>query len=481
MNRKVIVDVKNGKITKESKAELVCLKGEKINDDNNFIENLYITIKLDNALEKEYPLKISGYNFKLFIGNFCDEYVEDILVYGETGGTGNYAIANIYHYDNGKLLEVFNADIFSDKYKYKSRYLNDYKVELINDKLQKKYIIDISTINKGYLSDIYDISGKIITDSDPSVSYVNSIYTLVDLNSNIMRLQLYQRIIEAVNASTLGNIITNISMEDYKSKVIDQFAVTDGESISELSIVNDLKEDIISKLPDNITLINLNRFGGRNGLINIDIDGDGNEEILCAYKYKNVQYLSVFREKDGVVKFLDSIEGTGYDISDLIIDKVKQKSGESIIVGWRIGGIWSVLDILDFREGKFRKVLKGDKVNYSKIELFDSSNMRSGRNIALWTHETGEAYNIQIYTLRGEILEKTYKDDKEYFSRVEDYYINLINKSRETPQYLYYLIQAQCRAGKKKEAYENINRALKNQNPFPSIQELKRLRKSISK
>ena len=104
MNRKVIVDVKNGKITKESKAELVCLKGEKINDDNNFIENLYITIKLDNALEKEYPLKISGYNFKLFIGNFCDEYVEDILVYGETGGTGNYAIANIsFNWDKSNL------------------------------------------------------------------------------------------------------------------------------------------------------------------------------------------------------------------------------------------------------------------------------------------------------------------------------------------------------------------------------------------
>lgn len=481
MKKEVIIDTKRGKVTEESKDDLVCLKGDKFNEDSNFIENLCILIKSDDIGEKEYPLKLGGYNFKLFLGSFCDDCTEDILIYGESGGSGNYAIANIYHYDNGKLLEIFNADTFSDKYRYKCRYLNDFKLELICDKLQKKYIIDISTINKNNLSEIYDMDGKIITDTDPSVSYVNTVYPLVDLDSNIMRIEAYQRIIGITNSSTLGEVISTISLEECKTKVIEQFAATYGEDVSELSRGNDLKEDIISKLPDDIVLINLNKFGGRNGLIKADIDGDGNDEILCAYKYKDVQYLSAFREIDGVVKFLDNIDGTGYDISDLIIDKIKQKGGESIVVGWRIGGIWSVLDILDFKEGKFIKTLKGDKLNYSKIELCDSSNSRGGKNIALWSHETGEAYNVQIYTLRGEVLEKTYKDDKDYFLRVEDYYKNLINKSRETPQYLYYLIQAQCKAGKKKEAYDNINRALKNQNPFPSVQELKRLRKSISK
>lgn len=481
MKREVIIDTKKGKVTEEAKDDLVFLKGDKFNEDTNFIENLSIVIKSDDMGEREYPLKLGGYNFKLYLGSFCDDSTEDILIYGESGGSGNYAIANIYHYDDGKLLEIFNSDTFSDKYKYKCRYLNDFKVELICDKLQKKYIIDISTIDKNNLSEIYDMDGKIITDTDPSVSYVNSIYPLLELNSNIMKVEAYQRIIGITNSSTLGEMISIISLDECKTKVIEQFSATYGEDVSELSRGNDLKDDIISKLPDDIVLINLNKFGGRNGLIKADIDGDGNEEILCAYKYKDVQYLSAFREIDGIVKFLDNIDGTGYDISDLIIDKIKQKGGDSILVGWRIGGIWSVLDILDFKEGKFIKVLKGDKLNYSKIELCDSSNSRGGKNIALWSHETGEAYNVQIYTLRGGSLEKTYKDDKDYFLRVEDYYKNLINKSRETPQYLYYLIQAQCKAGKKKEAYDNINRALKNQNPFPSVQELKRLRKSISR
>lgn len=481
MKKEVVIDVKNGKIIGGLKEDIVYLKGDKINEDSNFIENLYITISTSEIGEKEFPLKLGGYNFKLHLGRFCNEFTEDIFVYGESEGSGNYSIANIYHYNDGKLIEVFNSDKFSDKYKYKCRFINDCKVELICEKLQKKYIIDISTIGKKYLDEIYNIDGKIIIDSDPTVSYVNRVCPLIDLNSNIMKIKAYQKIIGTINASILGEVVTTISLVDCRIRVVEQFVATDGEDISELSLENDLKEDIISKLPDDIILINLNKFGGRNGLIKADVDGDGNEEILCAYKYKNVQYLSVFRERDGNVKFLDSIDGTGYDISDLIIDRIKQKSGDSILIGWRIGGIWSVLDILDFKDGKFIKVLKGDKLNYSKIELLDSNNSRGGKNIALWSHETGEAYNIQIYTLRGDILEKTYKEDKEYFLRVEEYYKNLINKSRETPQYLYYLIQAQCKAGKKKEAHENINRALKNTNPFPSVEELKKLRKSISR
>lgn len=481
MKREVIIDTKNGNISKEFKDSLVCLKGDKVNEDSNYFENLCITIKLNDIGEREFPLKIGGYNFKLFLGNFYDESIKDIFIYGEAGGNGNYVIAKAYHYKDGKLLEIFNSDNFSDKYKYKCRYLNDCKVEVICDKLQKKYIMDISTIDKKYLYEIYNIDRKIITDNDPEVSYINSVYPIIDLNSNLMMLKVYQRVIGIVDASTLGEVVSTISLDECKTKVIEQFVANTGESISELSRGNDLRDDIISKLPDDISLINLNKFGGRNGLIKADIDGDGSEEILCAYKYKDVQYLSAFREIDGVVKFLDNIDGTGYDISDLIIDKIKQKGGDSIIVGWRIGGIWSVLDILEFKEGKFIKSLKGDKLNYSKIELCDSNNTRSGKNIALWTHETGEAYNVQIYTLRGEILEKTYKEDKEYFLKVEEYYKNLINKSRETPQYLYYLIQAQCKAGKKKEAIENINRALKNPNPFPSVQDLKKIRKSLGK
>ena len=126
-------------------------------------------------------------------------------------------------------------------------------------------------------------------------------------------------------------------------------------------------------------------------------------------------------------------------------------------------------------------MLRGDKINYSKVEIVEFDDRKSGTSdIAIWNHETGEAYNIQIYSFKGDSLEKTSKYDKEYFEKVEEYYKKLIDRTRETPQYLYYLIDAEYRCGKKREAIDNINKALKLSKPYPSIQELKKLRKKIN-
>ena len=77
-------------------------------------------------------------------------------------------------------------------------------------------------------------------------------------------------------------------------------------------------------------------------------------------------------------------------------------------------------------------------------------------------------------------MEKTSKYDRDYFEKVEEYYKKLIDRTRVTAQYLYYLIDAEYRSGKKREAIANINKALKLSKPYPSIQELKKLRKKIN-
>lgn len=262
--------------------------------------------------------------------------------------------------------------------------------------------------------------------------------------------------------------------------ILKQCISSEEESIRSSYKLNILKEQILNKLPQDSSLINFNRFGGENGIITKDIDCDGIEEILCGYKLKDNQYLAVFRELDGTLRLIDTIEGDGYDISDLLLDKVKIKSN-NILVGWKVGSIWSVLDILEFRNNKFNKLLKGDKINFSKIELVNIEDRRDGmKNIVLWSHESGEAYKVQMYSFRGDIFEKTFKYDKDYFGKVEEYYISLINRTRETPQYLYFLIDAQYRAGNRKEALLNLNKALKHPKPYPSIEALKKLKKRMN-
>ena len=480
MKKEVIIDIKSANIYGRDKEETVILKGDYIHEDSNYIENTSITIKDEENNLEEYPLNINGYNLKLFTGKFSNDKKDDIYIYGETGGSSGYAIASVYRYDNGELLEGFNSEVFSEKYKCISKYLDKYTIEVNCLAAERRYILNIENIEKKYLNEIYNMDGKIITNDDPIVSYINKIDLIVNLEDKLINLLVYQTIKGINDNNILGEVDSVISLKDNEIKVLNKYITNKGENISISTRTNNLKEKILSQLPKDSTFINLNKFGGSNGLINRDIDGDGNDEILCGYKSNGTQYLSIFRESQDKIIHLDTIIGEGYDISDLIIAKLKPKSNNNIIIGWRIGSIWSVLDILEFKENKFNKLLKGDKINYSKVEIIEFEDRRSGTSdIALWSHETGEAYKVQIYSFRGENLEKTFNYDRQYFEKVEEYYRNLIDRTRETPQYLYYLIDAEYRSGKKKEALENINKALKHPRPYPSIEELKRLRKRI--
>ena len=480
MKKEAIIDIKNGNIYGKGKEETIILKGYYLHEDSDYVESANIIIKDDNNDIKEYPIKNGGYNLKLFVGNFSNNEKQDIFLYGDTGGSGGYSIAIIYGYRNGELIEIFNGESFSEKYKGLSKYLECYKIEVICQFFERRYILDISNIEKDYLKQIYNSDGKVITNEDPSVSYVNKVDLINNLENGLINLLIHQRIIGVNNSNTLGQINSVISLKDDSIKVSDKYISSSGESISVMARSNNLKEEILSKLPDDAILLNFNKFGGNNGVIVEDIDGDGSDEILCAYKSKDNQYLSAFREVEGNIKHIDTIGGEGYDISDLIISKIKAKCNNNILIGWRIGSIWSVLDILEFKENKFNKLLKGDKINYSKVEVVEFDIRRTGiSDVVLWSHETGEAYKVQIYSFRGDIFEKTFKYDKEYFKKVEEYYQKLINRTRETPQYLYYLIDAEYRSGKRREAISNINKALKHPRPYPSLEELKRLRKRI--
>lgn len=424
MKKEFIIDIQYGNIYGEGNGETVILKGDYLYENNNYVENLVISIKDENDNIEEYKIKANGYNFKVFIGKFSSSDSDDIYIYGKKDKSGENLVNIIYKYNKGKLIELFNGENFSS---------NIIKVDLI-----------------------------------------------YDLENQLINLLVYEKILENNNSKAFNKTNTLISLKNNKINVIDKYSTVSDKSILNKIEENNIKAKILDKLPKDATFISFDKFGGNNELIIKDIDGDGIDEIICGYVSKKVQYISVFREKGGKINLLDTILGEGYDISDLIIEKLNPRSRNNIIIGWKVASIWSHLDILEFKENKFNRLLKGSSINYSKIDIVKFEDRKNKSvNIALWSHETGEAYSIQIYSFKGDNLEKTSKYDRNYFEKVEEYYKKLIDRTRETPKYLYYLIDAECKSGKKKEAIENINKALQHSNPYPSIEELKRLRKRI--
>lgn len=66
MSKESIIDIKRGDIYGKGKEETVILKGEYLHENNNYVERATIVIKDENSNIEEYPLKLKGYNIKIF-------------------------------------------------------------------------------------------------------------------------------------------------------------------------------------------------------------------------------------------------------------------------------------------------------------------------------------------------------------------------------------------------------------------------------
>ena len=469
MGKEVVIDVKVGRVTRRCTEETVILKG--VYDNSKFAENCKIVIKNEDGV-KECPIDIGGYNLKLFLGNFSRRQIEDILICGETGGSGGYVMGVMYQYNDGKLKQIFNGTNFFDKYSCKAKYLDCYKVKVICNNSKKEYILDISDKGKEQLDIIYDEDGKVTTTENPTVSYMNKIDVVNTLQDNFLKLQIYERIIGSNNSQTLGYIRQLVSVTNTECKVIEQDAIIKGKDI--VTAYDNIKHKIQGYIPMGGVIITLSTG---NDFIIKDIDNDGRPEILCEYKLNGDTYLIAFREENGVIKELDTLKGEGYNITDLIIMPF-EKDINRIVIGWQIGAIWSELNILEFKDNKFKQLLTGDKIYYSKMEIVKFKGGDIG--IALWTHITGEAFDVQLYSFKEDTLKKTSKYDKEYFVRVYKYYKSLVDNSNDVPKYLfYYLADAAYKSGKKEAAIIYINEALKY--GYPSLEEVEILKNKITR
>lgn len=291
-----------------------------------------------------------------------------------------------------------------------------------------------------------------------------------------MILQAYERIIGINNSETLGYVKQLLSFKDSETKVIDEYVMSKG-TIIPIGFRNEiLRDKILWYLPQNIITI---KFNDNSEFIIKDIDNDKRPEILYAYRIDKNVYLSAFREEKGHFRYLDTLKGDGFNISDLVITNLDKSNNKKIIIGWQIGSIWSQLDIVEFKNDRFKRLLKDNKVYYSKMEIVKYKNDED-IEIALWSHFTGDAYNIQLYSFKDGALSKTSKHDKEYFIKVYKYYKNLVDNSKDEPKYLfYYLANAAYKIGKKDEATIYLNKALKYPDSAPSIKELEDLKKVL--
>lgn len=101
------------------------------------------------------------------------------------------------------------------------------------------------------------------------------------------------------------------------------------------------------------------------------------------------------------------IKGQGYELNYFEVAPVTRSGATNIIIGWQLGAVWAKLSVYEWTENGLREVTDHD-YSYSKLDILDM-NQDGKVELALWQHDTGEAYmlmymngrmvNCQLYHL----------------------------------------------------------------------------------
>jgi len=163
-----IVDVQQGDVTGDAANDTVLLVGQKENPNDTRYSQLNVVVRdgktgkfsaLNDQQTKGY---LSGYEPKLFLGDFIGDKLKDTMVTVATGGSGGVYSHLIATWKNNKPAVIF-GEKENQGVKIKGKFLDGFKAELTSETLQKTFIVDVSAFKKSYVEGkIYSPSGKYI-------------------------------------------------------------------------------------------------------------------------------------------------------------------------------------------------------------------------------------------------------------------------------------------------------------------------------
>ena len=212
-----------------------------------------------------------------------------------------------------------------------------------------------------------------------------------------------------------------------------------------------------------------------------DLDGDGLEEVAAAYQLNENLYILILKKSPRGWRMVTHMKGQGYDISTFQMAPVVTRKRMDLIVGWQQGSIWSSLSVYHWNGRQMKDVApQGMFFTYIDVEDMPSPQGKDGlAEIALWVHDTGEAYKVSVYRwTQGHFV---MADDVKpyYFQKVVRYYLALVKENPTFPFYWYYLADAQWKAGMKTEALDSIEKGLTLNPTYPPKEEWFKLRQQI--
>jgi len=234
-------------------------------------------------------------------------------------------------------------------------------------------------------------------------------------------------------------------------------------------------------LPQGAELVNIEGPAPRPAVVAADMTGDRIPEIMAVYRLQGEPYLMVLVYRHGRYEPAARIKGTGYGVTYMAAAPVLQPGRNQLVIGWQIGSIWSKLSVYDWSAAGLTDAAPAD-MSYSLVYVEDmpGPNGRDGQvEIALWIHDTGEAYKVEVARWRQGAFVPAPDVYRYYFPVVVSYFEKLANEHPDYSFYWYYLADAQYRAGMPEAALVSVRRALAFPDPYPPKDTLRELERKI--
>ncbi|MDD3341552.1 MAG: VCBS repeat-containing protein [Bacilli bacterium] len=211
MKEYFLIDKKVGDVTGKGMLYEIDLLGKYVDKKNTqMVESLKIEVRdqRKRLVQKIFIPDVIGYQPTLLLLPFRNKEIEDIFVSIESGGSGAFGYFYLYGYEGNQFEKIFDTSQFNKMFSYVVPYLKQYQVEVLNQTLKRKYMLDIKDRGPEYLNQIYQKNGQLIKPIFGDVSDLNQLFPL-DINGDgIYELATLQRVIGLYNADLLGYLQT---------------------------------------------------------------------------------------------------------------------------------------------------------------------------------------------------------------------------------------------------------------------------------
>lgn len=223
-NEAVIISIQYGDVDGDYKCERIVLQGVPHGEGSSFIQQLELIIHYMDDTQLRFKLDFSGYAINLFLGDFLKVGYDQILITGQSGGSGNYTLARLYQLEQNRLKLIVDDEDLSNILQFQVTYQNNGQLGIMS--LATGTIFTLNLKGRMIVNPGYNPMPQRMP--QPTVSAINTLYPIKQPYSNYYSLQTQQRIIGDVNADMLGMMQSVIELTQVapaiQSQAIVQFS-----------------------------------------------------------------------------------------------------------------------------------------------------------------------------------------------------------------------------------------------------------------